>query len=310
MPVGGGEARRRDPARWARSPIEAVLTPPRLHAARHVVARVRSEVHADLVQASLFGSRARGDARPDSDIDILLVFRHLPPDREPQATQAEIIAEEEAERLAQPVTVWSVSLDDLRRGARTPMLVDALDDAIPLWTAQRPLPACPFTPEDAVACVAALLRRVEEGSAEVESMLRMGHVEEASRRVRDDVVRLCTAHLLLHGITRPRRAEAVVAARELVPTVPAIQRTLSWTERSYGPDGISEETPVAPPSTGLRDACHAAELLRRSARGRRTALAARLARTRPGSASSGTFLAPPEGLPTAGYRPHRREFRE
>src|SRR5690606_22203714 len=137
------------------------LTPPQLHAVRYVVARVRSEVAAELVQASLFGSRARGDARPDSDVDILLVFRSLPPDREPSASDAESIAEQEARRLHVPVTVWSVSLEDLAVGQRTPMLVDALADSIPLWCREAPLPAVPFTPVDAIHCVETLLRRID-----------------------------------------------------------------------------------------------------------------------------------------------------
>lgn len=297
MGTGGGEAR--PAARWARRPIEAVLTPPRLHAARHLVARVRAEVRAELVQASLFGSRARGDARPDSDIDVLLVFRNLPPDREPHATHAEEIAEQEATRRAQPVTVWSVSLADLRRGARTPMLVDALEDAIPLWCAGRPLPTCAFTPEDAVRCVEALLRRVEEGSAEVESMRREGRQEAAASRTRDDVVRLCTARLLLRGITRPRRGEAVAAARDRLPATAPLRHIFDWAERSYGVDGISEEAPVGLPPGGLLEACRGVEVLRREVEVEHDLLVDRLGSATHTRSTAGTFLAPPDGVPTA-----------
>lgn len=230
--------------------------------------------------AAIFGSRARGEAHPDSDIDVLLVFERLPFDREPQATHAEMIAEEEAQRLSLPVTVWSVSLDDLERGRRTPMLVDALTDAIPLWSAGDPLRPCPFEPEDAVACVGALLRRVDEGSDAVAMHLGEGGVLAAARLIRDDAVRLCTAHLLLNGITRPRRAEAVRAFRRLIPvTGPAI-RTLRWAERSYGPDGTDEDAPVSPPPYGFRDACDGVERLRRAAASRLRTLDESLARRR------------------------------
>src|SRR5688572_20219863 len=111
-----------------------------LAAIRELVTRVRQRVGADLVEASLFGSRARGTARPDSDVDILLIFRELPWDREPYATRAEEIAEEVAGETGVPVTVWSVSLIDLQRGNRTPMLVDAMEDALRVWCSGRPLP--------------------------------------------------------------------------------------------------------------------------------------------------------------------------
>src|SRR5205809_7165314 len=115
--------------------IERLLTPRQHAAAMELVRRVRRGVPAELWRALLFGSRARGEARPDSDVDVLLVFRALPPDREPHAGIAERMAEETARDTGVPVTAWSVSLDDLACGRRTPMLVDALDDAVPLWPA-------------------------------------------------------------------------------------------------------------------------------------------------------------------------------
>jgi hypothetical protein len=243
-----------------------VLTPRQLHAARSVIARVRSRVAAELVQASLFGSRARGDARSDSDVDLLLVFRRLPPDREPFATQAERIADAAAARHGVPVSVWCVSLVDLAQGNRTPMLVDALEDAIPLWCAGSPLPAIPFTPRDALGCVRALLQRTEEGSAQVAALLRRGRPDRAAVRLRDDLVRLCTASNLLHGVTRPRRGESVreFIAREWPPA--AMLPLLEWAERSFGPDGRSDEGPVDAPPCGMGAAARVVEALIRGVR--------------------------------------------
>src|SRR5215217_2720753 len=133
--------------------IDTILSAAERRAAREFVVRVRRFVEADLVQASLFGSKARGSARADSDVDILLVFRRLAWDREPHATHAEMIADAVAREVGIPITTWSVSLPDLDRGSRTPMLVDALEDSVPLWCAGPPIPALPFTPEDALRCV-------------------------------------------------------------------------------------------------------------------------------------------------------------
>jgi hypothetical protein len=80
-------------------------------------------------------------------------------------------------------------------------------------------------------------------------------VEGAARRVRDDVVRLCTALLLMHGETRPRRGDAVrrVGARDPV---------LRWAAGAFGPPGHEEDVPVPPPPGGFGAAFAAVERLR------------------------------------------------
>jgi predicted nucleotidyltransferase len=238
----------------ARGGAEACLDGREHAAAMELVHAVRHRVRARLERALLFGSRARRQARPDSDVDVLLIFRRLPPDREPYATHAERIAEEVAARTRVPVGVWSVSLDDLRRGLRTPMLVDALEDAVPLWPAAEP-PRPEFTPADAAFCAARLLERVEEGSAEVARGRAAGD-GAWMRRVRDDLVRLCTAVLLLAGETRPRRGDAVRRFLERNPRWPcslAERAVLAWAARSY-PRGhleLDDDSPVPPPPVPL-----------------------------------------------------------
>ncbi|HET7322065.1 MAG TPA: nucleotidyltransferase domain-containing protein [Longimicrobiaceae bacterium] len=242
---------------------------PREHAAAlELVSLVRRWVRAELVQASLFGSRSRGEARPDSDLDVLLVFAELPPDREPHASHAEEIAEEVAARTGVPVTVWSVSLIDLEHGNRTPMLVDALEDSLPLWHGACPLPALPFTRDDALRCTRALLTRLDEGAEEFAGHCRRGDAEAAARRARDDVVRLCTALLLLDGITRPRRGEAVRAYLRREGSGGASPAVLEWAVRSFGASGKEEDAPVPRPPGGLREAARTVEWLRREVRHR------------------------------------------
>lgn len=254
--------------------ISEALAPREAAVAAHLVDRIRRDVPAVLLEACLFGSRARGDARPDSDIDILLVFRRLPWDREPQASMAEEIADRLAVRAGVPVAVWSVSMPDLEPGARTPMLVDAIHDAIPLWCPSRPIPPLRFTPADAVRCTGALLDRVEEGEAELEHYLSAGDLGGAAMRIRDDLVRMCTALELLRGRTRARRGELALRvmradARHLAP---ATRRALAWAASSYGRDGRDTEAPVGlPPSPDA--AIRAVGDLRRLVRRRRAELA-------------------------------------
>ncbi len=264
-------------SRNGRPPIRRCLTPRQHAAALALVGRVRAEVPAELWRAVLFGSHARGEARPDSDVDVLLVFRRLPPEREPQAGMAEEIAAEVARETGVPVTAWSVSLADLERGGRTPMLVDALDDGVPLWP--EGAPPCPvaFTPEDALWCASMLDLRVREGSREVEERLREGDPDGAARRARDDVVRLCTAALLLAGETRPRRGDAVRRfVRRFPGEVDGAGEVLRWAAGSFGLPGAEDDAPVPPPPGGIPAVARAVGTLRRlvARRGRALASAA------------------------------------
>ncbi len=245
--------------------LNRALRPAELNAVQWFVARVLDEVPARLLQGSLFGSRARGEARPESDVDVLLVFDWLPPDREPQAGQAERIAEEVAAHSGVPVTVWSVAFTDLSVGRRTPMLIDALEDSIQIWCWPGPLPALPFTPDDAAFCVGALLERVREGGEEFERHLRAGDAEGALTRARDDIVRLCTALLLSRGWTRPRRGAAVRAAAPLIGAdgrSDALRQALEWAELSFGPTGGDRPAVVLAPPLPPDEIAAAIDLLR------------------------------------------------
>ncbi len=245
---------------------EACLDAREHAAAMALVNDVRRRVDAKLECALLFGSKARRQARPDSDVDVLLVFKRLPPDREPQATDAERIADEAAARTGVPLGVWSVAREDLDAGRRTPMLVDALEDAVPLWPADGDPPRAEFTPADALFCAARLLDRVAEGGTEVAERRAAGDPEWI-RRARDDLVRLCTAALLLAGETRPRRGDAVRRFLERNPRfAPGTggRAVLAWAARSYPPGHVEldDQRPVPPPPVSADAVLDTAERLR------------------------------------------------
>lgn len=258
--------------RWGTGARPGLLSPRAYAAAMNLVQRVRASVPAELWRAVLFGSTARGEARPDSDLDVLLIFRDLPWDREPQAGIAERIADRVAAETGVPVTVWSVSLPDLERGRRTPMLVDALDDGIMLWPVDAPPVRVDYTPDDAVFCTAALLDRVGEGSGEVACACGAGDFPSAARRARDDLVRMCTAALLLDGVTRPRRGDAVRAFVRRHGCPPGLDGVMRWAASSYGRDGRDGDGPVPPPPGGVRAAAAAVEAVRRMVAARRREL--------------------------------------
>jgi hypothetical protein len=266
MIFDGMAASRRPPVVERRPDLSDLLTLGALAAAERVVVRVLREIPVRLAQAALFGSMARGEGRPDSDVDVLLVFEHLPPDREPHASAAEAIAEDVAAETGVPVTVWSVSLPDLRRGRRTPMLVDALADSVPIWIgADGPLPVLPFTPEDAIRCCSALLDRVDEGGEEFAAALERRAMPAALQRVRDDIVRMSTALLLLRGITRPRRGSAVRHALELefgAVRPPHLDVVARWAIEAFGHDGRETAPPRTPPPLPPHALARAVDLLR------------------------------------------------
>jgi hypothetical protein len=297
-PGGVSDATRRERGAVGRGGLARQPLSPRERAAiAEVVGRVLDHVGAELVRVVLHGSRSRGEARPDSDLDLLLIFRALPPDREPHATKAEYIAERVARESGVPVTTWSVSLPDLACGVRTPMLVDSLEDGVVVWPPRAPKWCVRFTPADALHCTGALLERVREGSEEVIARLSAGDVRGAAQRVRGDVVRLCTALLLLRGETRPRRADVVwrVLALGAAGRDAEMLDVLGWAARSFGPEGRDEERGVPLPRAGLGAALRAVERLRERVRRARAALA---------RSAGGTCAAPARRNPArhGGYR--------
>ncbi len=220
-------------------------------AVAELIGRTRARHWPPLRRAALFGSKARGDFDGHSDVDVLLVC-DIPPDA--RAAAGELvgrIAEGIATRSGVQVEPWTVATADLYQGRRTPMLVDALADSVPIWPPGAPPLRLPFTEADAVFCASRLLEWVDGGGAVVREALAQGRWAEAATRTRDDIARMATAALLLTGDTRHRRAgslrrfDAVFVRTGRVH--PIVRRTLAWADAAYPPDGgRGQEAP--PPS--------------------------------------------------------------
>lgn len=80
----------------------------------------------------LFGSRSRGEARPDSDHDIFVVIAGLPQD--PLARQREVMKPllPELLRIPERIAIVAKTPQELQ-GALTPLLVDVCVDGISLY---------------------------------------------------------------------------------------------------------------------------------------------------------------------------------
>lgn len=246
------------------------LRPDEADAVRELVHRLRERGWPPLLHAALFGSKARGDFDDRSDLDVLLVCDVDPADRTAAGAIAATLAARVSAETGVRLEPWAVCAADLAVGRRTPMLVDAVADSIPVWPADDPPLRAPFTPADAVFCAGRLLEWVNAGGAEARRALREGRVADAARRARDDMARLATAALLLNGDTRHRRLgslmrfERVFVRGGIVP--PTVRPALAWAAAAYPRDGgRGQETPPVT-DTAISSAaigCELAALLER-----------------------------------------------
>ena len=236
-------------------------------AVRALIRRLRARRWPPLLRAALFGSRARGDGDERSDLDVLLVCDVAPEQRTDAGTVVAALAEALGAETGVPLEPWTVCGVDLEEGRRTPMLVDAVADSLPLWPPGAPPLRAPFTPADAVFCAECLLEWVDAGGAVARQALAQGRLEEAAARARDDIARLATAALLLTGDTRHRRAGSLRRFEETFVEegwVPgSVRPALAWAAAAYPADGGRglEDPPV--PESAARSAALGISLVAR-----------------------------------------------
>jgi len=111
------------------------LTPPERAALADFLARLREQYADEVVSVRLFGSRARGEGGPESDLDVLVVVRS-----EDWFAQRKV-----GEVALQPMLDHSVVISTLivgqkhyRKLARfhTPLYENVRDEGVNLWTSR------------------------------------------------------------------------------------------------------------------------------------------------------------------------------
>jgi len=91
---------------------EAVLSQRESEALREFAARIRTALGTNLRELRLFGSKARGDARPDSDLDVLVVVGGNRADAEDQAIDVAFDVNVASDLYISPRVVTAESLAD------------------------------------------------------------------------------------------------------------------------------------------------------------------------------------------------------
>jgi predicted nucleotidyltransferase len=209
-------------------------------ATRELLRRLRTDRYPPLLRALLFGSRARGDHDAHSDLDLLFVFATGERQRAAVARDVTRATRQLAKDLSLPLQSWTLCLEDLAPGRRTPMLVDAVEDGVPLWPPDAAPLRLRFTPADACFCAQQLLNWVFAGGPLVRRELALGRRAAAATRIRDDVTRMATAALLLTGDTRHRRAGSLRRFRERLVGTAAVGSlclpAVEWAAAAHPPD--------------------------------------------------------------------------
>lgn len=109
-------------------------------AARLVASSLKETLGENLVSVIVFGSAARGDLREDSDIDLLVIARNLPPSRFERLEifeRAERLVEEELKKIKEEAGLrleLSPILKTLEEASKpTPLYLDLVEDALILY---------------------------------------------------------------------------------------------------------------------------------------------------------------------------------
>jgi hypothetical protein len=98
-------------------------------AIRVAAVAIREHYGPRLVSLALFGSAARGTARPDSDLDLFIVATGLPRGRVARMAEFEGVEQRVTEALPDPPYLSPVIKTPEELSAGTPLLFDMTEDA-------------------------------------------------------------------------------------------------------------------------------------------------------------------------------------
>lgn len=194
------------------------LTPNEHAAVKELTARLRAKFRKQLVRVILFGSKMRGDFTPDSDLDVMIVFKP-----NGAALKEAIYAEESvvADKFNVPLGAIAVDLENFQRmqKLRAPTYRNLRNDGYSLYPRIGKYSSTPLEVNGGVENVdkhkkfqlAHFISKAHQALKTARANLDAGDIAAAANRAYYTVFYLATAVLLVLDVVRAKH-EGVIAA--------------------------------------------------------------------------------------------------